>query len=302
MMADHLDDILKCQICLEDFEETGDHVPRLLPCSHTLCEKCLKQLVRTFVHGKSVVCPECRKKHAMVDVKTFPQNRYIMVNLKEKQRDRETVKCEEHGGKELTLYCRRNECQKAICSKCLTASHRAHDVVDIEEKQKEILLAKTTLKMKIKRKAIAGVKEEIRDFQVACSKELQSHQDKLVNQIRERFEVLKKNLDDHASLMVKDIDKDMTSIDQYLEVLNGIKINMTHGIASQEDVRNGLEVIKSIAESSEAHVSGTKGYEVLRYCATGTLKEDIEKLCGRLTKDVVKLNHTGSQLKFLVLI
>ena len=154
-MADGLEYILACQICLEDFEETGDHVPRILPCSHSLCEKCLIPLVRTSVRGKRVVCPECRKKHAMVDVKTFPQNKYIMTNLKERRKEREIAKCEDHGN-QLTLYCRRNECQKAICSKCFTVSHRGHDVVDIEEKQKENFLAKISLEMKIKKKAIAG--------------------------------------------------------------------------------------------------------------------------------------------------
>ena len=38
-MADSLEYILACQICLEDFEEAGDHLPRILPCSHSLCEK-----------------------------------------------------------------------------------------------------------------------------------------------------------------------------------------------------------------------------------------------------------------------
>ena len=52
-MAGSVASFLACQICFEDFEESGDHVPRLLPCTHTLCEKCLKQLVQ----GASVECP-----------------------------------------------------------------------------------------------------------------------------------------------------------------------------------------------------------------------------------------------------
>ena len=279
-MAEGLEYILTCQICLEDFEESGDHVPRILPCSHSLCEKCLKQLIKTFVHGKSVECPECRKKHQVThDVKTFPQNKYIVVNLKQKQKELEVVKCKEHG-RELTLYCRRYECQKAICSKCLTASHREHDVVDIEEKQKEILLEKIVMEMKMKKKTISDLKEEIRNFHVACLKELEASQEKLVNQIRKRFGILRKNLNAHTSIVIKNIDKDINSIDQHLEVLNGINIH--------------VEVIKSIEESLEGHFSGTKGYEVLRYCATEASKEDIDKLCGRLMNYVKKPDHRGS--------
>ena len=269
-MADGLECILTCQICLEDFEETGDHVPRILPCTHTLCEKCLQTLIKKSVYGQNVECPECREKHlATHDVKTFPQNKYIVVNLKQKQKEGKIAKCEKHG-KELSLYCKRKECEKAICSKCLTVSHREHDVVDIEEKQKEILLTKITLEMKMKKKTIADMKEEIRDLHIACSKQLEASQKKLVNQIRKRFGALKKNLDDHISIVIKDMDKDINSIDQHLDVLNGIEINVTSGLASEEDVRNGVEAIKSIAQSLEAHVSGTKGYEVLKYCATET--------------------------------
>ena len=78
-MSESLEYILACQICLEDFEETGDHVPRILPCTHSLCEKCLKHLVQ----GDIVECPECRKKHTVADneVKTFPQNKYILANV-----------------------------------------------------------------------------------------------------------------------------------------------------------------------------------------------------------------------------
>ena len=246
------------------------------------------------MYGQNVECPECREKHqATHDVKTFPQNKYIVVNLKQKQKEGKIAKCEKHG-KELSLYCKRKECEKAICSKCLTVSHREHDVVDIEEKQKEILLTKITLEMKMKKKTIADVKEEIRGMQITCLEELEASQEKLVNQIRERFGVLKKNLDDQISVVIKDIDKDINSIDQHLDVLNGIEINVTSGLASEEGIGNGVKAIKSIAESSEAHVSGTKGYEVLQYCATKTLKEDVVKLCGRLIKDVKKPKYTGS--------
>ena len=55
-MADSLEYILACQICLEDFEEAGDHVPRILPCSHSLCEKCLIQLIQgNFINSQNVV-------------------------------------------------------------------------------------------------------------------------------------------------------------------------------------------------------------------------------------------------------
>ena len=95
--------LLSCQICLEEFEENGDHVARILPCSHTVCEKCLKQLIR----GNNIECPECREKHK---VKNFPQNKYLLPIVRKfiNQKQDDSLKpgnCKVHG-KELNLYCK----------------------------------------------------------------------------------------------------------------------------------------------------------------------------------------------------
>ena len=157
-MTDSLEHILTCQVCLEDFEETGDHVPRLMPCTHTLCERCLKQLIKPTNQGDKIDCPECRTTHAVVDgVKTFPQNKYILTNIRRKHQtgndfdsdksEDKIAKCPEHG-KDIILYCKRLDCQKPICQVCITKYHRGHDVVDIDEvkkEMKEILLSKIKL-------------------------------------------------------------------------------------------------------------------------------------------------------------
>ena len=32
----------ECQICLEAYSDSGDHVPLILPCGHTFCKSCLE--------------------------------------------------------------------------------------------------------------------------------------------------------------------------------------------------------------------------------------------------------------------
>ena len=39
-------------VCFESYEETGDHLPRLLPCTHTLCHTC----VSAMIHCNTLVC------------------------------------------------------------------------------------------------------------------------------------------------------------------------------------------------------------------------------------------------------
>ena len=80
-MADSEDDITNCPVCFEEYTEEGDHVPRILPCYHTVCEKCIGGLCQDF----SLDCPECRvTHHATHGIKIFPQNRYILTHIRTK--------------------------------------------------------------------------------------------------------------------------------------------------------------------------------------------------------------------------
>ena len=206
VMADSLEHILACQICLEDFEESGDRVPRILPCSHTLCETCLKQLFKPSNRGDFVECPECRMKHRVVDdVRTFPQNKYILINIKRKREEsakeaaqKEVAKCEEHG-RELILFGKRSECQKAICLTCLTKYHREHDVVDIVEEEKEALASKVEIilqNLKEKKQEVSVAESTINDLCDSSVQKLRENEEKCLRLVKERFEKMIKTVDE----------------------------------------------------------------------------------------------------------
>ena len=140
---DSLEEILSCQVCFEEFEEDGDHVPRILPCSHTLCHTCVERLI----HENKIECPECHEKHeTKKEGKTFPQNKYILVNIKR----RPTLKeenlvspqlpevdvCEKHN-RPRSLFCIKADCQKLVCPLCLKDEHRNHDFEDAKQILKE---------------------------------------------------------------------------------------------------------------------------------------------------------------------
>ena len=134
-----VDELTSCPVCFEDFSEVAPHVPRILPCFHTLCECCVGQLLQ----NSSLECPECREKHdAPRGVKTFQQNKYIIAHMRKKRKSQEVVSsqdrahCRSHG-EEITMFCRESRCEKSICHLCLVKSHKFHDVVDLEEQRKE---------------------------------------------------------------------------------------------------------------------------------------------------------------------
>ena len=143
-----LDGLSSCPICFEDYEVQGDFIPRLLPCTHTLCQKCLQELLV----DKSLQCPECRKRHpADSGIRSFPQNKYILSTIKRQEaieKEPTFEVCEQHG-RELILFCTEVFCQNAICSLCLSVYHRGHEVVDLqqlkEEKHKTLTTGITSL-------------------------------------------------------------------------------------------------------------------------------------------------------------
>lgn len=49
MDAEHFD----CDICCEKYDESGSHVPLVLPCGHTLCKQCVESL-------RTRSCPTCK--------------------------------------------------------------------------------------------------------------------------------------------------------------------------------------------------------------------------------------------------
>ena len=71
---------LECAVCLQEYTETGEFVPRILPCHDIDCERCIKRLLReacTLItlqgEGCALKCPVCRRQfYADKGFKTFP--------------------------------------------------------------------------------------------------------------------------------------------------------------------------------------------------------------------------------------
>ena len=57
-LAQQIEEELTCTVCLGTFVE-----PKVLPCLHTYCKKCIKRLVKKG--STKVVCPQCREEHVL---------------------------------------------------------------------------------------------------------------------------------------------------------------------------------------------------------------------------------------------
>ena len=95
---DSLQESLTCPVCFEEFREKGENVPRLLPCSHSFCQRCIGQLIR----NTRLECPTCRMKHeARNEGINFPQNKYILIMMRRRPKFEgeemdESRRCPEH--------------------------------------------------------------------------------------------------------------------------------------------------------------------------------------------------------------
>ncbi|KHN75595.1 E3 ubiquitin-protein ligase SH3RF1 [Toxocara canis] len=63
------------KVCLEPFSET-DRVPKLLPCGHTFCERCIISLTSTYIY--TCRCPKCRAAFVLRYDTRFPTNYSLM--------------------------------------------------------------------------------------------------------------------------------------------------------------------------------------------------------------------------------
>ena len=78
-MTDDRNAITNCPVCYESYRETGENIPRLLPCVHSVCRKCTDELL----DGNSLDCPDCGIKHpALNGVRSFPENIFTHIRRK----------------------------------------------------------------------------------------------------------------------------------------------------------------------------------------------------------------------------
>jgi len=123
--------VKECSICKDELKD-----PRLLPCVHSFCLKCLKQYCRDKLPGDDAPCPECRREFripkvgvAGLTVRTHdkePDSSALCEACSSEQRDRPIP---------ATVCC--VDCSQKLCEKCsqphLRMKGGPHDVKPLDE-------------------------------------------------------------------------------------------------------------------------------------------------------------------------
>ena len=228
-----------------------------------------------------MVCAECRKKHS---IRTFPQNKYVLKLLETKHFDL----CKVHG-RELSLYCKENNCNKAICPICLIESHIGHQLADVIDQEKKTLTEKVVDLMdnlKGEQIKLANADREIHEKNQQTLSKLKHEKKRMMDVFDQLIEQVKEENDAEETK----INKRRTTIASDLNEL-GSAGGQIEGRIKNVTFRNKLK--ESVDRIEQRKRKATVQYKYLEYNAAEHSGSDRLKLFGRLEEKIAseELTH-----------
>ncbi|XP_047481478.1 tripartite motif-containing protein 2-like isoform X1 [Penaeus chinensis] len=127
---DFNESFLTCGTCLFKLWtgsfDGGEHTPKLLHCSHTVCLHCLTGIVASHARDDGTFrCPICRESIRIPSggVAALPPSFLVnqLLDLMSRQRREVIPKCSTHANQEL-LFC--ESCDLVFCTQCSNGSHQ----------------------------------------------------------------------------------------------------------------------------------------------------------------------------------
>ncbi|XP_033864768.1 tripartite motif-containing 13 isoform X1 [Acipenser ruthenus] len=127
-----LEEDLTCPVCCCLFED-----PRVLPCSHSFCKKCLEGILEGNSNRSwrpPFKCPTCRKETTTTGINSLQINYSLRGIVEKYNKIKLTPKmsiCRTHSGQPLNIFCSSD--LKLICGFCATmGDHKGHTFCAME--------------------------------------------------------------------------------------------------------------------------------------------------------------------------
>ncbi|XP_050738587.1 E3 ubiquitin-protein ligase TRIM17-like isoform X1 [Eriocheir sinensis] len=290
-----MDVAVTCSVCFRVYQQ-GTRDPLVLPCGHTFCRVCVNAV--HDISGGSLPCPTCRSKASISDVSKLPIC-YPLVGLSSSYSEIKFGSCTIHE-EEQRFWC--TECELALCSLCLYASHQhGHEVmptkVIMENKKKrlhqelerlngEVLQGRSEINyiyeyLTTKMKQVLNLEEKVdllsADVQDACSVEdILVCEDKL-KLLDEENELWLPNKSQEIVKKMKDMNINDAAFEEDAEASShGIHASL-HELAEEDygagrmrlDYREGRLLMHSTAHPADGHLSFQVPSEVFLELAVG---------------------------------
>jgi RING-type zinc-finger/B-box zinc finger len=199
-MPGKIDDVTECSVCEETYRD-----PRVLPCVHTFCLKCIKGFSQNKSLGDCGACPLCRKEFTVPDegIDCLPKNFFMeeLTNVMITPFEQHCSGCRGAGTDEVTtpavMYC--VDCRQSYCEACAGTHRRMTDDKSCRHRLIDVCDEKTTSEAARKvatRYCTKHSQEAIKFYCFQCSEAIcttcfgelhQSHECSDVNQAAENF-------------------------------------------------------------------------------------------------------------------
>ena len=312
-MAENVDYVTNCPVCFEAYQVSGENVPKLLPCSHSLCKKCLRKLLPSDGELKcpQCRCPLCRNKcKKNKDERSFPENQYIVTYLKYKtEKEKEDGnKCPKHQ-KELNLFCNAPECKCLTCTKCMKEDHKDHDfvVVDVQKEKNESLVSDIkSLKEGIesKREKLLASKKQVEVNNASLISIIASTKKetirKITAKITVKFDSFIEEVKEQYLEMKQKIEEQLRMLEYSLNMLEdiGTQGQEDEGVMADETIFENKAFVKLLKGKMETNLSKLEAVDYVIY-EEGELVEDlVETLCGSVVFSRLDVTAGGTVESF----
>uniref|UniRef100_A0A3P8V843 RING-type E3 ubiquitin transferase n=1 Tax=Cynoglossus semilaevis TaxID=244447 RepID=A0A3P8V843_CYNSE len=250
---------LVCSICLDRY-----HNPKVLPCLHTFCEKCLQNYIPP--QSLTLSCPVCRQTSILPEKGVAAlQNNFFITNLMEVlQRDPECsrpeacnvlesasaatgcqpLSCPNHEGKVMEFYC--ESCETAMCLECTEGEHREHVTVPLRDVLEQHKLALKNQLDTVRNRlpqltaAIGHVNE--------ISKQLSERKNEAVTEISSTFDELEKALHQRKTALITEVENICSNKQKVLQA------QLTSLLQGKENIQSSC----NFTEQALSHGSATE--------------------------------------------
>ncbi|XP_046448000.1 uncharacterized protein LOC124196810 [Daphnia pulex] len=164
--SEETESFVTCSICLCEFD-AETRKPKFLPCAHTLCLKCLKEIHKEFV----ISCPLCRKEFShQDDVSSLPNNSYALHMLKFSEKSPETPASKPDSTNGKPTWC-------LTCGALAKQGCSVHSIIDVTAKT--IKNFESLLKLRDDIKKMRDQGQTKLALAIEKRKEVQTHLDQL---------------------------------------------------------------------------------------------------------------------------
>ncbi|KPP75390.1 E3 ubiquitin-protein ligase TRIM13-like [Scleropages formosus] len=250
-----LEEELTCAICCCLFED-----PRVLPCSHSFCRRCLEGILEGNSRGPSwrppFKCPTCRKETHHNGPSSLQVN-YSLRGIVEKYNKIRVLPkmslCRQHSGQPLNIFCATD--LKLICGFCATmGDHNGHKFCALEDAYEQ---------------ERAAFEEIFRGFETwrsadasSCLEDLERNKKKALQlisrdagRVTEYFEKLIKTLDQKKNEIVSDFETwklmVMQAYDPEINKLRGVLEEHERALKIAQSFRNAGDPLCFLQQMQE---------------------------------------------------